>query len=627
MGSTYFLLTATKNELYGPLWSDSGNKYFKAFGAVYFAVGILHIFQVLRIFFISIRHKRLVLHCEGLNACCTDECKSSKWAWCFDLAFAVREMVAIACLSFQAYQASRWVPRVEFNNLNAAILIIACWLTPLTQFFLRKSIALSRALSLLTSFLLCTFLATVMQSLLLMYYAKTFTMDTTLFAIRMIYEPAFLAVLAPENRMMFATTVGDFISRLLPHVCSFVSLVMLEGVISRRGEKINPSSGGTSKVDPNQIVTVETLDAPDSASNTAHLEAGTSTKALVESRAAEQTQAGKLTTNPGCAWPFVVVKICVMIWGVLVLAFHLKAQSQHKSQLAGCFSATRPWFNSKVSCLAFVYNCEEQRAVSPTNAAFAAFDLDPDALGSLNFVNCPALIVPSVIQTFPQLHIVQIYNSALVAWGSDAALVQEHHPRLKSIILIKVQLAAFPEGLMGVLPYTLSNLQFFGTTLPYLPSDLGTKWGGPSRTPIKRVGFEYGILAPNTVPVETFQLPVLSLSLAGNFLLAAIPTLAAVPANTYLPQLTLDGAPLAALPTTMDPTVKIGDLSMEGTKVSVLPDWTQTQVLAKMHLYGSAFCLASTADQIANANGICSVSRWGTTTPQNPFELMADVYS
>ncbi|KAE9076859.1 hypothetical protein PF010_g23732 [Phytophthora fragariae] len=621
IGVTYFVMTAADKASYAPLWSDTGIKHFKGFGAVYLVVAVLHVIQVLRILYLSIHNKRLVLHSQCSKS---DECDSNKWVWGFDLAFAAREMVAIACLSFQAFQASKWVPRVGFNNLNAAILILACWLTPLTQILLHKSIALSRALSLLTSFVLCTFLAKVMQSLLFMDYADVFAMESFTFASKMIYDPTFLAVLAPENRMMFATTVGDYISRLLPLICSFVSLVMLEGVISRRDEKVTPSSSGTAKVDPNQIVTVETLDGSEGGANTAHLEAGESTKALVESRTAEHTQSGTLTSNPGSVWPFIGVKFSIVLWGILVLAFHLKAQSQHKTMPTGCFSATRPWFSSKVSCLAFVYDCAVQKAVSPTNEIMTAFNLDPEALGSLNFVNCPALMVPSIIQTFPQLHCVQIFNSALYAWGSDAALVQSFHPRLKSVVLISVKLAAFPEGLMGVLPSSLVNLQFFATSLPSVPTDLGTKWGGATRTPIQRVGFEYGMIM--AVPVETFQLPVLSLSLAGNFMLVAIPELANLPAKSFLPQLTLDSTPLMALPATIDPTVTIGDLSMENTKMMVLPDWTQTQVLTKMHLNGSAFCLTTTEAQQEKVNGICSVSRWGNIKPQNPIDLLKSVY-
>ncbi|KAF4032517.1 hypothetical protein GN244_ATG15583 [Phytophthora infestans] len=267
----------------------------------------------------------------------------------------------------------------------------------------------------------------------------------------------------------------------------------------------------------------------------------------------------------------------------------------------GCFSATRPWFSSKVSCLAFVFDCVDQAAMSPTNEAFEALNLDPELLGSLNFVNCPALMVPSVIQTFPQLQSVQVFNTALYSWGANAALTQEFHPRLKSIVLISVKMAAFPDGLMGVLPYSLMNLQFFATMLPSLPNDLAT------------------------VPLETFQLPVKSLSLAGNFFLFQIPTLAAV-SNTFLPQLVLDGAPLMALPPIIDPTFKIGDLSMEGTEVSVLPDWTKSQVPSPMHLYGSAFCLTATDAQKTEANGICDTSRWGTPLPQSPIERMEEVY-
>ncbi|GMF29674.1 unnamed protein product [Phytophthora lilii] len=624
VGSAYISLTSEKYKSFPPMWSVTGGKYFKAFGAVFLAIAVLHLLQVLRIIFISIRQKRLILHCER-SSCCKDECKQSKIAvWCFDVLFAVREMVAVGALSYQVYQSSYLVPRVWLNNLAVAILVIACWLTPLLQVLTRKSIGLSRALSLFSSFVLCTFLAKVVHYLLFRYYLDLFNVDHNVFIGNVVYDPTYMAILGPENRMLFATNIGELVSKFLPLFGSFVSLVMLEGVVSRRDEKVTPDGcATTAKVDPNSNVTVETLDTLDGTTEPAHLEAGTSTKALDESRTGEKCSQATLTKNPGCAWPFVVIKLLFIIWGVLVLAFHLKAQSQHKKMPTGCFVSTRPWFDSKVSCLSFAYDCAIQGALSPTDESFDAFNLDYKAVRNVNFVNCPALMVPSVVQSFTDLSTVQIFNSALYSWGSNAALVDELHPRLLSVILVKVQLATFPEGLMGELPQTLIFLQFLGTSLPSVPSDLGTRWG-VGRNPIPRVGFEYGMLS--AVPPEIFALPVTSLSLAGNFLLFTIPSLAAAPANTFLPQLTLDGAPLMMLPSVIDATVKIGDLSLEGTKVSVLPDWTQTQVLTKMHLYGSAFCLTSTDAQKEKANGICSTSRWGTTVPKSPIELLENVY-
>ncbi|POM62305.1 hypothetical protein PHPALM_28558 [Phytophthora palmivora] len=625
MGGVYIMLTQEKYEAFPPMFSTSGSKYFKAFGAVFFSIAVLHVLQVFRIIFLSIRHKRLVLHCERTASYCKDECKTSKFGYyCFDVLFAIREMLVVGALSYQAYQSSYLVPRPWLNKLTVAMLIIACWLTPLAQILLRKSFALSRAVSLFTSFVFCTFLAKVTHYLLLKNYMNLFDMDPNVFFGNLVYDPTFMANLVPENRMLLATTVGDYVSKFLPLFGSFVSLVMLEGVIARRDERVTPSASATApKVDPSQPVAVETLDAPDGTNEPTRLEPGTSTKSLDDSRAAENASQAMLTENPGCAWPFNVLKFLFIVWGILVLAFHLKAQSQHKTTPTGCFNTTRPWFSSKVSCLGFVYDCAAQNATTPTNEAFEALNFDPNSMISVNFVRCPALIIPSTIQNFSRLSTMQIFNSALYSWGNDAALVDDFHPFLKSVILINVKMAEFPAGLMSRLPDSLLNLQFFATMLPSVPSDLGEKWGGASRTPITRVGFEYGILS--AVPAETFQLPVKSLSLAGNFFLYEIPTLAAVK-NTVLLQLTLDGAPLMALPPTIDQTLMIGDLSMEGTKVSVLPEWTQTQVLTKMHLYGSTFCLTSTEAQKEKANGICDTSRWGSTVPKSPIERLEDVY-
>ncbi|KAK1935497.1 hypothetical protein P3T76_010722 [Phytophthora citrophthora] len=625
IGGAYFVFTEEKYEAFPPMFSSTGAKHFKGFGAFFFIIAALHVLQVLRIVFLSIRHKRLVLHCEKATSCYEEDNRSKFSIYGFDGLFVLREMLMVGALSYQAYQSSYLVPRVWLNNLTVAMLILACWFTPLSQILLRKSIALSRAVALFSSFFFCTFLAKVTHYLLFRNYVDLFNIDTTVFFANLVYDPTYMAVLVPENRMMFATTVGDYVAKFLPLLGSFVTLVMLEGVLTRRDEKVTPNTfATTAKVDPSQAVTVEALDSPEGINEPARLETGTSTKAL-DSRSPESPSLNLLTKNPGCSWPFSIIKFSFFLWGVLVLAFHLKAQSEHKTVPTGCFMTTRPWFSSKVSCLAFVYNCIDQKAMSPTNELFEAFNFEPESLINVDFVNCLALTVPSVVQSFSRLSTVQIFNSVLHSWGSDAALVEDFHPFLKSIILVKVQMTAFPEGLMGKLPDGLLNLQLLGTTLPYLPSDLGEKWGGATRTPITRVGFEYGILGRVPIPAETFQLPVKSLSLAGNVLLFSIPTLATVK-NTFLPQLTLDGAPLMALPATIDSSFKIGDLSMEGTKVAALPDWTKTNVLTKMHLFGSAFCLTSTDAQKENANGICATSRWGSSPPKSPIEGLEKVY-
>ncbi|KAF4316628.1 hypothetical protein BBO99_00006301 [Phytophthora kernoviae] len=556
--------------------------------------------------------KRLVLH----NECCkatysNDEATKIQR---FDMFFAIREMVLVGSLSYQAYQSSYLVPREGLNNLNAAFLILACWVTPLAQVLLRQSTALSRVVPLFSSFVLCTFLAKAVHGILVKSYKYMFDIDHAVFAARMFYDPTFVSILVPENRMMFATTVGDYISKLLPHICSFVTLIMLEGNISRRSEKVTPRTCAST----NQI---EILDAP-SATGDALIETGDGTKAVAESRNGEKAATATPMKNPGSAWPFLVIKFLFIVWGAIVLALHVTAQSRHKVAPLGCFRVTHPWFTSNVSCLGLVYDCAIQGTPSPTNEAFDAMKLESKTLGSLSFTHCPALIVPNAIQSFPNIYSVHIFNSTLYSWGSSAALVEDHHHHLVSVVLIYVKLAAFPEGLMSRLPPTLVNLQFFATSLPSVPSDLGTRWG-VGRNPISRVGFEYGMLT--TIPAETFQLPVKSLSLAGNYLYA-IPQLSAVAAKTYLPQLILDGNPVLTLPATVDPTFMIGNLCIEGSKLSALPSWTQTQVLSKMFLYESAFCFNTTAAQQEANNSICSVSHWGSTKPKSPIVLMQEVY-
>ncbi|RLN57458.1 hypothetical protein BBJ28_00020206 [Nothophytophthora sp. Chile5] len=633
MTAVYWTLTRESKAFYVALWSDLKATDFKAFAVILGIIGALHVLQVVRILVLSIRDRRLVLHCERSKVC---DSKTARFGnWCFPTAFVVREMVAVGALSYQTYQSSHLLPRVELNSLTAAVLVAACWATPILQLLLRKCLALERVLSLASSFVLCTFLAKVVPLLLFTSYAEVFAMTDEAFGGKMVYDPAFVAVLAPENRLMFASTVGDFIAKILPFLCSFVTLVMLESLLSRRVEKVTPQENNT-WVEPiqNPVEAVEMdVETPneqgDALSADVDVETGVTdgksdeAKAEDKPRTPEKTVPATQGPAKPCSWPFLLLKLLFFVWGAVVLAFHLQAQSRATATSTapplGCLSATRPWLGGNTSCLSFVYDCHAQRTSSPSDATFQALKLDTEALGMLSFVHCPALIVPSALQWFPNLYSVHVFNSTLYAWGPASALVNLYHQRLVSVVLVYVKLAAFPEGLMAHLPETTVNLQFFATSLPSIPSDLGTKWG-VGRTPIGRVGFEYGMLT--NVSAETFQLSVTSLSLAGNYIFV-LPQLAQVPAATFLPQLILDANPLMLLPPVS--SFVIGDLSAENTKLTVLPGWTKTQVKRPMHLHGSPFCGMTTAVQQEASNANCS-GRYGDVMPTSPLALFEAVY-
>ncbi|RLN70684.1 hypothetical protein BBJ28_00018829 [Nothophytophthora sp. Chile5] len=633
MTASYWVLTWKSKAPYAALWSDLKAADFKAFAVILGILGALHVLQVLHILFLSIRDRRLVLHCERSKACASKT--AGVGSWCFPTAFVVREMVTVGALSYQTYQSSHLLHRVGLNSLTVAVLVAACWATPILQLLLRKCLALERVLSLVSSFVLCTFLAKVVPLLLFNSYADIFAMTDEAFGAKMVFDPAFVAVVALESRLMFASTVGDFIAKILPFICSFVTLVMLESLLSRRVEKVTPRESGT-WVEPIQSpaeaveTAVETPNEQEAELSAAvDVETGVAdgksdeAKAEDRPRTPEKTVPANQSPAKSCSWPFLLLKLLFFVWGAVVLAFHLQARSRATATSTapplGCLSATRPWLGANTSCLSFVYDCHAQGTSSPTDAIFQTLKLDTEALGMLSFVHCPALIVPSALQWFPNLYSVHVFNSTLYAWGPASALVDQHHKRLVSVMLVYVKLAAFPEGLMAHLPETTINVEFFATSLPSVPSDLGTKWG-VERTPIGRVGFEYGMLT--NVSADIFQLRVMSLSLAGNYIYA-LPQLAQVPAATFLPSLILDANPLMLLPPAS--SVVIGDLSVESTKLTALPDWTKAQVKFPMHLHGSPFCGNATAAQQEASNANCS-GRYGDVMPTSPLALFEATY-
>lgn len=113
--------------------------------------------------------------------------------------------------------------------------------------------------------------------------------------------------------------------------------------------------------------------------------------------------------------------VIFLIWGLLVMIFHIHAASHSES--SSCALHVRPWFVSKPSCALMLFNC----ARSPATGSFSELDSELARMAEHSLVHivirhCPKVEIPVRLQTFHKLVGLNIYNSTLARWESDAAL-------------------------------------------------------------------------------------------------------------------------------------------------------------------------------------------------------------
>ncbi|KAG6616399.1 Reticulon-4-interacting protein 1 [Phytophthora cinnamomi] len=116
------------------------------------------------------------------------------------------------------------------------------------------------------------------------------------------------------------------------------------------------------------------------------------------------------------------------------------------------------------------------------------------------------------------------------------------------------------------------------------------------------VAFEYRALTE--IPASLLSLQVFTLSLKGNRI-EAIPQLEDMPPGPEVPELSLTENPLKQLPDRLGtPTTFIDRLDLQGTNLSTLPAWTQTQVRKANYMHGTPNC-AMVAPELQPANVQC----------------------
>ncbi|GMF16743.1 unnamed protein product [Phytophthora lilii] len=288
-------------------------------------------------------------------------------------------------------------------------------------------------------------------------YVESFNLEYSIFNNPdFLYDPVPLATMVLENRLIFASSLFDFSTKLIPQLSIILSLVTVSELLNRGDVKVVPGAGGQS---------IQTLAVKPKTNSS-----GASKPGGESQLRANTSQWGSLRALQ--KWRHVVAISLFLLWGLIVLLLHvLAAQRAANYEVVGCRAVTRPWFsNGKEPCSSLVYDCYARGTVSPDDTSFDK--LDHVALATLAIAHCPELDMPPGFQRLENLVMFHIYNSTIVNWNAESSVSATAHTRLLSVLVGKTRMNEFPEGLLQTLPESLMSVQFSDTNLAKLPEDL-----------------------------------------------------------------------------------------------------------------------------------------------------------
>ncbi|RLN14890.1 hypothetical protein BBJ28_00008575 [Nothophytophthora sp. Chile5] len=440
----------------------------------------------------------------------------------FDLIILCREIVETALQTQQAYRMSLLLPRAVINRGYVALLVLNCWSTALVHSSFKSNARKRRLLALICDCVLDLVSSVGISTALVFIYAQDFDWKTNNFPSLKWYEDVWFVHARSEFKVLLVSSWTDLAMRVVFSVSMLSNLNNMKKLMSARPSRRKSDFNARHRV---------TAVAPFRAS-------------LIDSK----LFASWHNTRPN-AVKYAVAKLTELLflsWGLAVLALHLHAGSVRN--LPQCMMQVKPWGSSQPSCSLLVLDCHQTEIAGSTEEVteqWSAFD--PTTVVRVVVRHCPELQLPPRLTEFSQLDALKMYNTTIVSWEDSAALTQSHHPKIKTLFLVRVNMTdgALPIGLQADdFPQALQDIEFCVTNLRSLPDDLELKW--PQYASIY---LEASQLVE--VPASLVRLAPYDLSLSLN--------------------------PISTLPAELFERDSVGYLSFGGTFISQLPE-TVTEI-------------------------------------------------
>ncbi|DAZ99188.1 TPA: LOW QUALITY PROTEIN: hypothetical protein N0F65_008221 [Lagenidium giganteum] len=411
--------------------------------------------------------------------------------------------------------------------------------------------------------------------------AITFNLETYNFEIEPLYDDVWFSNMVLENHQVLALSPLDFVFKLVPHISIYSCIGSIKALVRNHLRHVSAHHTTTTSRHDDTSGDQTTSQTTATPHMTVHKTIGK--HQLKVKRASKHSS--------------MMAHGLFIVWGAVILALHLRANAPKGFDAPFCEQEIHPWFASKYACSVFTFNC--YRNGSTTVSEEALEHLEDDSLVALVFSHCPALTVPRKVRDFHNLLGLDMYNSTIVSWPTEAAITNETHPALLYIIFVRVNMTRLPDGVLQTLPDTMTDFEMSMTNLTTLPDDLDKRWHAMA------------ILYVEHSPVSVFppvllRLPVDDLSFIGDEL-AVLPDLSQ--SEVKFTTLSLAHNPLTALPDDIGDTSGIGFLELSNTMLAELPPWMDSvrTTASNIFAFNTPFCNSKSESDVEAEFGASAV--------------------
>lgn len=544
----------------------------------------------------------------------------------FEVRFLVREFIEMVSQTVQVYSASNLIAKQWINHLYVGAVFVNSFSTPLTKRFTRHSPALERLMCLTVDLSLDLVTSMAVPLMIAAPYCKAFNSDLYGFEAKLLYNPGWFINMVMENRQVFVRNHVDMALKVTPHMCVFGCLNSIQSLVRAQGSNSSAGDHERCRVTGKRVAPEETS-ATSPHSPPLPRAAGPRGAALVPARIKSRSYTRRLSLRISLMQRHklqerkaMLVHYAFIAWGLVIVLAHLLANyAAYRKELCGCSLQLHPWFTKKCACSVFEYNCRLQGTASPREESFR--DLDASTVLVVVFSHCPALVMPASIRQLSKLAGIEIWNSSIVAWGSDAGITSQSHPSMAYVCLVGSTMSGVPEGLLNDIPPELQDIEITHSNLSSLPEDLDVRWSH-----VTTLYLEYTQLS--AWPEVLSRMAPSDLSLVGNNL-RSLPTLTDDGAGNGYYTLSLSNNPLLTLPEYTGDAGDLMFLSLENTLIAELPSWIETvrRHGYSVYMYGTPFCASKSAGEIEAEYGADAVLTCVNSNPRfigrYPFDEIA----
>lgn len=495
----------------------------------------------------------------------------------YDTVYTAVEVVSVIVRIFQAFRISTWISRLWINLLFALVAVLSCFSIPLLKLWVLPTQQLKRRVGLLAADSSFDFITSIlMPTAIAIPYVLEYDLVLADFPLINYYRDTWVVQAVSENRQVFAVSWLDLFAKNYPKFSCLCAMALIKTCVSEHRHESSEASS-SSMIRHHQSMGPlsrkrTTAVAPTSSTS---LDFSKSLKPLpimreITAFARESWRQRAVSKKYWLHNGFFILS------GLAVLAVHTQAVTRtwggsDTNNTSACLLKMHPWFgSSSYYCAVVEIRCTHLQSISHNGNtteldAFLRF-LHPETVKGLIFSSCAQLQMPLVVSEFTNLQLIKIYNSTIASWDGEAMLTGTNHPHMQLVYIVNSNMTHVPQGLLSKddFPPTLSDIEFCGTNLTKLPSEVGIIW-----SPL------YFFVLERSPGITEFPTPLAQLQL--SYISLQSNSITKIPdellANQTLWMLGLSNNPLERLPDSIGDVSKLFQVFMRSTLISELPVW------------------------------------------------------